>query len=69
MFTAKTANIPAPYGSIVDYKTGRVIRVATREDWSYARLVGAAQTGAHRDSATGTDALTVFCDGPDADPE
>lgn len=62
----KSTNI---YGAIVDYLTGDVLRVATREDWLYAHEVGEAHTGAHRDRTPTTDALTVFCDGPDADAD
>lgn len=53
------------YGNIVNYQTGESLRPATRAEWQRARDIGDDHTGAHRD----TDGTTVYCDGPDEDPE
>lgn len=54
------------YGSIINYSTGVSLRHATREEWVRARDIGDPHTGAHLDTDGAT---TVYCDGPDEDPD
>lgn len=61
-----TTRTPSIYGDILDYQTADVIRPATREDWQHARTHGQPHTGVYADPTTGD---TVYCDGPDEDPE
>lgn len=52
------------YGTLNDYRTGSIIRSATRADWLRGRAEGDSGTGAHE-----ADGVRVFIDGPDEDPE
>jgi hypothetical protein len=53
------------YGNIINYKTGDVIRPATRLEWLRAGREGDEFTGAHLDQDGET---VVYCDGPTEDP-
>lgn len=60
-----TGTTATPFGHICNYKTGDIVRVARRGDWSRAKNHGEPGTGAHLDIDGET---VVFCDGPDEDP-